>query len=73
MEKEMKKIYLTTKNGLKYIYKMSTKEQIDDIREKVIKGLTKTYEKLLEMKRRNNSVIVYSDNGQIIKVKPEDK
>jgi hypothetical protein len=49
---------------------MGTKEQIDDIREKVLKGLNKTYEKLLEMKRRNNSVLVVSKNGQIIQVKP---
>jgi sulfur carrier protein ThiS len=52
---------------------MGTKEQIDDIREKVLKGLKKTYENLLEMKRRNNSVIVVSENGQIIKIKPEKK
>jgi len=49
---------------------MGTKEQIDDIREKVLKGLNKTYEKLLEMKRRNNSVLVVSKNGQITQVKP---
>ena len=52
---------------------MGTKEQIDDIREKVLKGLNKTYEKLLEMKRKNNSVLVISENGQIIKIKPEKK
>jgi hypothetical protein len=52
---------------------MGTKEQIDDIREKVLKGLNKTYEKLLEMKRKNNSVLVVSKNGQIIKIKPEKK
>ncbi len=50
---------------------MGTKEQIDDIREKVLKGLNKTYEKLLEMKRRNNSVLVVSKDGQIVKIKPE--
>jgi hypothetical protein len=50
---------------------MGTKEQIDDIREKVLKGLQKTYERLLEMKRKKNSVLVISKDGQIIKVKPE--
>ncbi|MEN8122581.1 MAG: hypothetical protein ABFS35_19720 [Bacteroidota bacterium] len=50
---------------------MGTKEQIEDIREKVIKGLKKTYEKLLEIKKRNNGVIVISQNGEIIKIKPE--
>jgi hypothetical protein len=52
---------------------MGTKEQIDEIREKVINGLTKTYERLLEMKRKNNSVLVISENGQIIKIKPDSK
>ena len=50
---------------------MGTKEQIEDIREKVIRGLKKTYEKLLEFKRKNNGVIVVSQNGEIIKIKPE--
>ena len=50
---------------------METKEQIEDIREKVLKGLSKTYEKLLEMKRKNNSVLVISKNGKIIKIKPK--
>jgi hypothetical protein len=49
---------------------METKEQIDDIRGKVLKGLNKTFEKILEMKRRNNSVLVVSKNGQIIQVEP---
>lgn len=49
---------------------METKEQIDDIRQKVLKGLKKTYEKLLEMKKKNNSVLVVSENGQIITIKP---
>ncbi len=52
---------------------MGTKEQIEDIREKVLEGLNKTYEKLLEMKRRNDSVLVVSENGQILKIKPKKK
>ena len=51
---------------------MGTKEQIKDIREKIIKGLNMTYEKLLEMKRKNNSILVVSENGKIIKVKPDN-
>lgn len=50
---------------------MGAKEQIDDIREKVLKGLNKTYEKLLEMKIKNKGALVISENGQIIKIKPE--
>jgi hypothetical protein len=49
---------------------MSNKEQIDDIRKKVLKGLNKTHKKLIETKRKNNSVLVISENGRIIKIKP---
>lgn len=52
---------------------MGTKEQIKDIREKVLKGLHKTHEKLLEMKRKNNSVLVIYKKGQIIQIKPYKK
>ena len=52
---------------------MGAKEQIDDIRDKVLEGLNKTYEKLLEMKRKNNSVLVVSENGKIKKIKPKKK
>ena len=53
---------------------METKEQIiTDIRKKVLIGLNKTYQKLLETKRKNNSVLVVSKNGQIIKIKPNKK
>ena len=50
---------------------MKTDEQIKEIRQKIIDGLHRTYEKLLEMKRKNNSVIVISENGKIVKIKPE--
>ena len=52
---------------------MGTKDQIDDIREKILEGLKIAYEKLIEMKRKNGSVLVISDKGEIIKTKPEKK
>ena len=52
---------------------MESKKQIEEIREKILKGLDKTYEKLLEFKRRNNGVLVISKNGEIIKIKPDKK
>ena len=52
---------------------MDTKDQIDDIREKILEGLKIAYEKLIEMKRKNGSVLVISDKGEIIKIKPEKK
>ena len=50
---------------------MGTKEQIDDIRDKVLKGLNKTYEKLLEMKKKSNGVLVISEKGKIVKIEPK--
>ena len=49
---------------------MGTKEQIEDIRERIIAGLNKTYERLIESKRKNNREIVVSVDGKIVKVKP---
>jgi len=49
---------------------METNEQIENIRAKILKGLAKSYKKLLEVKRKNNSVLVISENGKIIRIKP---
>ncbi len=49
---------------------MGTKEQIEDIRERIIVGLNKTYERLIESKRKNNREIVVSVDGKIVRVKP---
>jgi len=51
---------------------MGTKEQIEDIRKKVLEGLTKTYEKLIETKKRNKKDLVISVDGKIVKVNPDD-
>ena len=50
---------------------MGTKEQIEDIRAKIIKGLEKTYEKLIQTKIKDDSVLVFSENGKIVKIKPK--
>ena len=52
---------------------MERNELIAEIRERIIKGLNKSYERLLEVKRFNNSVLVISEKGKIIKIKPEPK
>ncbi len=53
---------------------METKEQIiTDIRKKVLLGLDKTYQKLLETKRKNNGVLVVYKDGRIMKIKPNKK
>lgn len=43
-----------------------------EIREKIRKGLALTFERLLEYKRKNNGVLVFSENGKIVKIKAND-
>jgi hypothetical protein len=42
----------------------------NDEKEKILKGLEKTYEKLLEFKRSKNSVLVVIHDNKIVKIKP---
>ena len=44
--------------------------QIDE-KNKILKGLEKVYEKLLEFKKNNNSELVVLRDNKIIKIKPE--
>jgi hypothetical protein len=37
---------------------------------KVIEGLEKVYDKLIEFKKKNNSVLVVYREGKIVKIKP---
>ena len=41
-----------------------------DEKDKILKGLEKTYEKLLEFKRSKNSVLVVMRDNKIVKIKP---
>jgi cell division protein FtsI/penicillin-binding protein 2 len=47
-------------------------EIINDESAKIIKGLEKVYEKLLEYKKAKNSVLVVLRNNKIVKIKPEN-
>jgi hypothetical protein len=42
----------------------------NDEKDKILKGLEKTYEKLLEFKRSKNSVLVVMRDNKIVKIKP---
>ncbi len=50
---------------------MTTEKRIAEIREKLLIGLNRTFEKLIEIKKKNNSVLVVSENGKILKISPE--
>ena len=41
-------------------------------RNKILKGLEKAYEKMIEFKRRNNSELVIIRDNKIVKIKGEE-
>jgi hypothetical protein len=49
---------------------MTTIKQQDELLEKIVKGLEKSYEKMIEFKRQKNSVIVVMRDDKIVKLKP---
>ena len=50
---------------------MTTKDKQIELKEKVLKGLEKVYEKMVEFKKEKNSEIVIMQGNKIVKVKPE--
>ena len=50
---------------------MTTKDKQIELKEKVLKGLEKVYEKMVEFKKEKNSEIVIMKDNEIVKIKPE--
>lgn len=50
---------------------MTTIEIQIEEKNKILKGLGKVYEKLLEFKKAKNSVLVILRDNKIVKIKPE--
>ncbi|OQX79455.1 MAG: hypothetical protein B6D64_04845 [Bacteroidetes bacterium 4484_276] len=51
---------------------MKTKKQIQEIREKIIKGLEEAYKSLVEYKKQKNSPLIISRDGKIVEVDPNE-
>lgn len=50
---------------------MATEKQAEkELIDKILFGLEKTYEKLIESKKQKNSPLVVMRNGKIVRVKP---
>lgn len=49
---------------------MTTIEKQDELFDKILKGLEKTYEKLVEFKKQKKSVLVIMKDDKIVKIKP---
>jgi hypothetical protein len=50
---------------------MTKKDKQIELQEKIVKGLEKVYERLIEFKKAKNSELVVMQNGKIVKIKPE--
>jgi len=50
---------------------MTTVEKQIELRDKILVGLEKTYEKLLEFKKHKKTELVVMRNNKIVKIKPE--
>jgi hypothetical protein len=50
---------------------MTTTEKHIEEKNKILKGLEKVYEKLLEFKKMKNSELVILRDNKIVKLKPE--
>lgn len=48
------------------------KNDITDIRGSIINGLEISFQRLIQEKRKNNSELVFAQNGKIIKIKASD-
>ena len=49
-----------------------TKENVKDLRDKIIKGLDLAYSRLLISKQKEDAELVISRNGKIVRVKAKE-
>jgi len=50
---------------------MTTREIQIEEKNKILKGLEKVYERLIEFKKAKNSVLVVIRDNKVVKIKPE--
>ncbi|MFD2035185.1 hypothetical protein ACFSKL_10305 [Belliella marina] len=50
---------------------MSNRDKQMELKDKIVKGLDKVYERLLEFKKEKKSELVIMQGGKIVKIKPE--
>lgn len=51
---------------------MGIKEQIQELEDKVVKGLEEAYKKMAEFKKQKNSPLIVSRDGEVIEIKAEE-
>lgn len=50
---------------------MDNKVELKEKRKKIVAGLEKTYQKLVEFKRYKKSPLIIAKNGEILEIAPE--
>lgn len=50
---------------------MTTVEKQIELRDKIVKGLEKVYERLIEYKKLKNTELVVMRDNKIVRIKPE--
>ncbi len=50
---------------------MTQKDRQIELKDKIVKGLEKVYERLIEFKKTKKSEIVIMEGDKIVKIKPE--
>lgn len=50
---------------------MDKKTELKEKRKKIVAGLEKTYQKLVEFKRYKKSPLIIAKNGEILEIAPE--
>lgn len=50
---------------------MTERDKQIELKDKIVKGLDKVYERLIAFKKEKNSELVIMRDGKIVKVKPE--
>ncbi len=50
---------------------MEIKEQLQEIEDKLSKGLKEAYKKMITFKQQKKTSIIVSKNGKIIEIKPK--
>jgi len=50
---------------------MTKKDRQLELRNKIVSGLDKVYDRLIEFKKEKNSELVIMRDGKIVKIKPE--
>lgn len=46
-----------------------TERELKELQEKIVKGLELSYQRLVEQKKKENGLLVFSQNGKIVKVR----